>query len=99
MQVKLKKFEGVESVSRKILVLSVGSESNKVTGVLLEDFIEKAESLGLSTEKLVMENEELGLFDNDLCMNVMDMLSQQDDMDELFEKITLADIVVFFAAV
>jgi len=86
-------------MSGKILVLSVGTESNKVTGVLLEDFIEKAESSGLSTEKLVMENEELGLFDNDLCMNVMDMLSQQDDMDELFEKITLADIVVFFAAV
>lgn len=86
-------------MSEKILVLSLGSKSSQMTGLLCNALIEKAVSLGLSTDHLIFRDEDQGLLENDISMNVMDVLLQQDDMEEVFEKITSANLVVFFAAV
>jgi multimeric flavodoxin WrbA len=87
-------------MGKKVLVLSASARKNGNSDLLCGEFIKGAEEAGHGAEKIYIRDKKInGCIGCFVCQKNSDGCVQKDDMDEIYNKMTAADVIVLVSPV
>ncbi len=86
-------------MSKKVIVISTSMRNNANSDILADEFIKGAKSSGNITEKISLKGKNIAFCKGCLACQITKKCNINDDVQEIFDKVVNADVVVWVTPV